>query len=236
MIDTASKARFIRQFFNKVILLGDSDFSRNAYFLKFFSGMRFEVLPFNPQQRFVSNEKFVRDAQVLVGGTTHNLCDERPSYLYSDFIEYFRSNTYHFLRSQIVKLEDPRILKLTSTFEAQKGIGHSKYYSVDLPSLMRSVRFVAYGDELSGAPAISNLEGIACGCIAFMSEEAVKGLPLVKGIHYCPLPLDLNVFLQVLDDLDSIDYEIGFVERGQFHDVFYRFVTSQCGKFFGSNV
>ena len=236
MIDTAAKASFVRQFSGKVVLLGDSDFSSNGYLLKYFSGIPFEVLPFNPQKRFVSDGNLSRKCVVLVGGTTHNLSAERPSYLYADFINYFMSDSYHYLRRLLADVDNPRLVRSTSTFQNQKVAAHDKYYSVDLPSLMRSVMFVAYGDEISGAPAISNLEGIACGCIAFMSDEAVSGLPLVKGVHYYSFPPDLSSFLQLLDGLNVINFEESFVERCKFSDKFHRFTLSQCDKIFGNNI
>jgi hypothetical protein len=203
-IRTREKVENIAKLRN-VILVADSDLTRNTYFQHFFPhSPPLLCLPFAVESRFrvilpVEN----RTSKCGATGSFHDLMSEEPRVYYKDFIEFFHTNTYHPVR----KLLYHRRAELSSWLECRispfreaGGIGsafgrlrqwlkldvaQTEYFSFDIVDFYNQHRFAIVGEELSGAPAVGFFEAMACGCVMLGAAGGYyNGLGLKPGTHY----------------------------------------------------
>lgn len=228
MIRTAEKVGNLLKIKTCVTLLGDSDFTRNPYYIKYFGQGRFsfEILPFRPGDRFCLNvSSHKRENRVFSGGTIHNLELEKPAAFYEDFREFFRVNAYHTVRPYLIdKQLDFLDIDQGKWTEQAKSPNGGDYFKRDLVETFNRYRAVIYGSELSGAPSISNFEAICCGAIAFIDREYIAGLPLIEGVdflhineHSDDIGEELARRLKALDEMGANQKnEVSFRERFDF--------------------
>lgn len=205
-IRTREKAKNIAQLPN-VLLHADSDLASNPYFRKFFPGRSVEiVLPFAVGRRFSSKEPLsTRSRKCAATGSFHNLLEEEPGFYYRDFIDFFKSTTYHPIRKLIyenrAQLADWLECRV-SPFRETKGrtrllhrlrrlfkldAVQSKYFSFDIVKFYNQHAFAIVGEELSGAPAVGFFEAMACGCVMLgQTGGYYDGLGLQAGRHFLP--------------------------------------------------
>jgi len=190
MIRTSEKARNLSILdANKVTLLGDSDFSDNEYFRRYFPIYSLDLLPFCPARRFKNNFRFRVDG-IYAGGTIHDLSTESPPEYYSDFIGFFKCNSYHTVREFVQSMSLPLLSVNQSSWADQKKQPNNSYFKADLVEVFNEYKFVLYGTELSGAPSISSIEAMFCGSIALLDRDSIRGLPFKEGVHYLHIDED----------------------------------------------
>ena len=207
---------------NNVWLSGDSDIKDNPYFKEFFPwyDKEFVVQPFCVAPRFSNSTDFDgRNNICIAAGSFHNLDDEIPAYKYSDFIGFFKTNTYHPIRKIIFdnKGSCSLIKSIVSPYRsnAKKGIikkfidhfmiSQKAYFKIDLVKEYNEHKFAVIGEELSGFPALGAFEAMACGAILIGLSESYKGM----GFNFqdCCVEHDnsINSILNAMDEINSLD-------------------------------
>lgn len=203
-IRTREKAGNIAKL-SSATLIADSDLSRNDYFKNFFpNASTMLVLPFAVDDRFRSTRPFERRSNKCAAtGSFHDLEKELPREYYSDFISFFRSDTYHPVRKLLYsrraelsnwlecRISPFRELKgSNSLFARLRGflrldVLQTEYFSFDIVDFYNQFRFAIVGEELSGAPAVGFFEAMACGCVMLGAIGSYyDGLGLKAGVHY----------------------------------------------------
>ncbi|MEM6231174.1 hypothetical protein [Shewanella scandinavica] len=208
MINTSEKASLLKSYQDKVFLLADCDFSSNSYFIKYFSWYKRPLItiPFIVKNRFVNRHNYRRN-KILLSGTVHNLFEEKPEYLYTDFISHFNCSSYHLLRSSSVIQNLKYIDNKTVPFRDASGSGSQKdYFKVDLVDLLNGYQYVCYDSELSGALALSSMEAIACGTVPFLSSSSIKGLELHGKFNFVEFNGSIDDFVQKADFVINSGY------------------------------
>lgn len=190
---------------SNAVLTADSDLTRNPYFRHFFPhSPPLLVVPFAVGDRFaVMRPLDERSAKCAASGSFHDLAREFPSEYYRDFINFFRTDTYHPVRKLLYRRQteladwlDCRI----SLYREMNGknsviarlrrllgldIVQTEYFSFDIVEYYNRHRFAIVGEELSGAPAIGFFEAMACGCVMLgATGNYYDGLGLEPGVHY----------------------------------------------------
>lgn len=237
-IRTKEKAENILKLKAPITLLGDSNFSQNSYYLKYFQKKKinFEILPFRPDNRFfLKDSSSPRLRRLYSGGTTHQLQLEKPKNFYEDFRTFFGVNAYHTVRPYLLN-HKLNFLDVSQTpwSDQAKMIRVNSHFKNDLVGVFNRYLAVTYGSELSGAPSISNLEAICCGAIALIDKKYVEGLPLIEGIdfihideHAKNIQKELKkAFELLLKRLPNLQNTITFRERFDF------FLNQQIEKIF----
>tara|TARA_B110000459_G_scaffold157126_1_gene172019 strand:- start:101 stop:1285 length:1185 start_codon:yes stop_codon:yes gene_type:complete len=217
-ISTSLKSENMEKLDN-IFLAADSDFRDNLYFKSYFSWYKkaFLVLPFAVSGRFNAQQEFEsRSDKIVATGSFHDLEKEPNSYLYRDFIQAFKIDTYHPLRKEIYysreELEGVINTKISPYRDyAQSRLGRfigffniaqKSYFSIDLVDLYNGHKLAVVGEEVSGAPALGALEAMACGCVLIASPQYLAGLGLEEGRHYLPYDGSLADLLLLKDGLD----------------------------------
>ncbi len=203
-IRTREKAGNIAKLRNAV-LSTDSDLSQNPFFRHFFPHPpSLLVTPFAVGERFAPRQPLEhRSIKCAATGSFHNLKEEFPREYYRDFVDFFRTDTYHPVR----KLLYERRVELAAWLECRISpyremegkngflaglrrllgidIAQTEYFSFDIAEFYNKHRFAVVGEELSGAPAIGFFEAMACGCVMLgASGNYYDGLGLVPDVHY----------------------------------------------------
>ncbi|MEY8216045.1 MAG: hypothetical protein RPR97_16365 [Colwellia sp.] len=207
MISTSMKASLIKKFKGKCALLGDVDLTDNSYYQLYFDeGYKFLVVPFQVSERFQNKNKNNEDRSdnVLVSGTVHNLANEEPKEYYSDFISHFKTDSYHEVRSYFSQNTVDGVDSRVSLFREGKSSLQSQYFKIDLVSLLNTYNFVCYDNELSGAPAITTLESIACGCVPLVKLGSLKGLKLENKFHFIEYEGSIDSVLSLIYSLNDV--------------------------------
>jgi hypothetical protein len=203
-IRTREKADNIAKLPN-ACLVADSDLSHNKYFQNFFpQSLPILVLPFVVNERFVVKRPLAdRDTKCAATGSFHDLTKEVPHDYYRDFIEFFRTDTYHPIRKMLYQhreqLSDWLECRISPYRETtgKSSIGaklpillrldvlQAEYFSFNIVDFYNEHRFAIVGEELSGAPAIGFFEAMACGCVMLGAKGGFyDGLDLELGTHY----------------------------------------------------
>lgn len=201
-ISTAEKAANLRNLRN-ARLAGDSDISANPYFRAFFGwySAPFVVLPFAVAPRFQVRKPFCeRQAKCLATGSFHNLEMEVPAYKYRDFMDFFRTNTYHPLRKLVYENAKALADVVVCHVSPYRGdivararlkrwlryfsVSQKSYFALDIVDLYNRYRFATVGEEASGFPALGAFEAMACGALLVAQPSAYAGLPLQPERHF----------------------------------------------------
>jgi hypothetical protein len=203
-IRTQEKAENIAKLRN-VVLHADSDHRNNAYFRHFFPDTQsLLVLPFAVSNRFTAKTPAIqRSKKCAATGSFHNLEVEAPYVYYRNFIEFFRTDTYHPVRklllehrSELISWLECRISlyremtnkrRLNARLYTSLGLDvvQADYFSFNIADFYNGHLFAIVGEELSGAPAIGFFEAMACGCVMLGAEGSFyDGLGLRPGVHY----------------------------------------------------
>ena len=200
-INTREKAECIRSLRN-YWLAGDNQITKNEYFNYFFPDYEkpFLIIPFSVAPRFrVLSEWGRRSPLCIAMGTVHNLKYELPSVLYKDFRDFFKLDTYHPIRREILNVMDTdnfqiNINEITyDTFDKSRKISllikilkkriQRKYFSLELPEIYNSFKFSIVGEEASGFIALGSLEAAACGSIPIINSECLGGTFIENSPH-----------------------------------------------------
>ena len=189
------------------LLHSDSDHAGNPFFQRFFSGRKIDiVLPFAVGRRFApTRPQSERSLKCAATGSFHNLLHEEPALYYRDFMEFFRTTTYHPVRkllyenrAELLDWLDCRVSPYRENRErvwllarlrqaARLDAVQSKYFSFDIVEFYNEHMFAIVGEEISGAPAIGFFEAMACGCVMLGQRGSYyDGLGLEAGTHYLP--------------------------------------------------
>ena len=205
-IRTREKAENIAKLKN-VWLHVDSDLRKNAYFQYFFPNPPpMLVLPFAVSLRFSSKRPFAeRSAKCAATGTFHDLRTEMPHAYYRDFIDFFKTNTYHPVRKLLFQHRSEISDWLTSRISLyresassnklgarlrrffQLDVTQADYFSFDIVDFYNQHRFAIVGEELSGSPAVGFFEGMGCGNVMLGQRGSFyDGLGLEPNVHYLP--------------------------------------------------
>jgi hypothetical protein len=234
MLDSENKARKIRDLFPDAGLLADSDLSENAFFKSLFpKKKKVKILPFTPQVRFQTNirknVKIIKPV-VLIGGTIPDLTRGADYKLTEYFRKQLKADNYHHLRSELKSMTDSRFVDLRKKKDSIERLGvmsnmsDADYY----PVMFRNARFCCFGDERSGAVAISNLEAMVCGTLPFITGGALHNYPLEENIHYVNCPSEIDQFIDWLgenfQELNNV-FERGYEARLMSYDKLSRFVN-----------
>jgi hypothetical protein len=180
--------------------MADADFSNNLYFKKNFPHIiPFYVIPFQVSERFVNKKsKSERSNKVLVGGTVHDLKNETQIEYYESFMSFFNSHSYHYIRDYFLNNHHELVDSKVYPFRINGSTYQKEYFKMNIVDLLNSYRFVCYDMELSGAPAITTLEAIACGCIPIVEKGSLLGLEMEGKFDYLEFNKDLG-FLEFLN-------------------------------------
>ena len=199
-------------------LAGDSDVSQNAYFKHFFPWYNQKVIDvsFAVAPRFeVRKEMQDREFACVATGTFHNLEDETPIEYYTDFMTFFKTNTYHPVRKMVFENKGelaPTIACQVAAYRKQsKGnvltrfinhffVSQKKYFRIDIVELYNSYAFSMVGEEASGFPALGSLESMGAGCVLFAQPEFYGGLGINPGEHFLPYDGDVFKVKQMIDE------------------------------------
>lgn len=205
-IRTREKAENIANLRN-VCLHVDSDLSKNTYFQSFFPNPSpMLVLPFAVSKRFFQKRPLEeRSAKCAATGTFHNLQNEMPHAYYRNYIDFFKTNTYHPVRKLLYQHRTEISDWLTCRISPyRETIGDNKfsarlrrllrldvvqadYFSFDIVDFYNQHRYAIVGEELSGAPAVGFFEGMACGNVMLGQRGSFyDGLGLEPNVHYLP--------------------------------------------------
>lgn len=206
-IRTSEKAGNIAKLGN-AHLISEANLLQNSYFQHFFpKAPLVSVVPFAVSNRFVVKRPLAeRDAKCAATGSFHNLNEEEPRAYYRDFIDFFKTDTYHPVRKMLYRqraeLSDwltSRISPYRELKNSSKSAGallrnllrldvvQSEYFSFDIVEFYNQHRFAIVGEELSGAPAVGFFEAMACGCVTLGQRGAYyTGLGLEPNLHYLP--------------------------------------------------
>jgi hypothetical protein len=203
-ISTAEKARNIKLLKN-VILTSEVDLNVSKYFcFHFGKKYKFIVLPFEVNPNFYKFNNFSkREKSCAASGTFHNLKREISNYLYQDFLDFFKTDTYHPIRKKIYYLQAllagsivSRISRYRSeSFYKDKfifvsflkffDVSQKSYFRFDMNKFYNSHLFAVSGEELSGCPTIGSFEAMASGAAVFLSKAySYRPLGLRAGVHY----------------------------------------------------
>ena len=203
-IRTGEKAGNIEKLRN-AHLVSEGDLSQNPYFQHFFSKKLVSVVPFAISDRFTMERPLAeRDAKCAATGSFHNLNEEEPFVYYREFIEFFKTDTYHPVRKMLHQHREELSGWLTSRmspYRETKGnsksigallrnllrldVAQSEYFSFDMVDFYNQHQFAIVGEELSGAPAVGFFEAMACGCVTLGQRGAYyNGLGLEPNVHY----------------------------------------------------
>lgn len=97
--------------------------------------------------------------------------DSNVSYIYQG---YFKSN-----------IKDPKFIKYLKTLYNNSHVRQSKYTKFDMVSKFNEYRMFVRPEELAGIPSVNVIEGMACGCLYFGSNNKMYSpLGLKEGEHY----------------------------------------------------
>ncbi len=203
-IRTEEKANNIASLQN-VHLVADSDIRENPYFQRFFpAGGRIIVVPFAINGRFRASKPLSERAGICAAtGSFHNLSEEFPALYYRDFMDFYRSDTYHPVRKLLYFAKDEiaswltcrispyREMKVRAPILARAmtwlrlDIQQAQYFSFDIVTLYNNHKFAIVGEELSGCPAVGFFEAMACGCVMLGHQGSFyKGLGLEANVNY----------------------------------------------------
>lgn len=204
-IRTSEKAGNIAKLGN-ARLISEANLLQNTYFQHFFpKAPPVSVVPFAVSDRFVVKRPLAeRDAKCAATGSFHNLNEEEPLAYYRDFIDFFKTDTYHPVRKMLywqrAELSDwltSRMSPYRELKDSSKSAGallrnllrldvvQSEYFSFDIVEFYNQHRFAIVGEELSGAPAVGFFEAMACGCVTLGQRGTYyNGLGLEPNVHY----------------------------------------------------
>jgi hypothetical protein len=185
-----------------LILAGDSDVSEHPYFKHYFSWYKkpLMLVPFAVAERFHVRKAFnERSDKIVAMGTFHNYKEERPAWVYKDYMDFFQTTTLHPARKLIFDhLQNlPMIESRISPYRPPKkgfikqllnrlNVSQAKYFSIDIVDLYNQHKFAVIGEEASGFPALGAFEALACGCVYIGQPDYYRGLGLEAGLHYAP--------------------------------------------------
>ncbi len=228
---TSEKARNIKLLGN-VILTSEADLNSSKFFRRYFGDeYKFIVLPFEVNTNFYKINNYSKRLKLCAAtGTFHNLNRELSSYLYRDFINFFKTDTYHPIRKKIYYLQkllpDLIISKISKyrseTFYKNKfnffgflklfDVAQKAYFKFDMNRFYNRHVFAISGEELSGCPTIGSFEAMASGAVVFLSKKYnYRSLGLRAGIHYigydgslADLILKINFFRNKKNILENI--------------------------------
>jgi hypothetical protein len=144
-----------------------------------------------------------RARSCAASGTFHNLKREISNYLYQDFLDFFKTDTYHPIRKKIFYLQAllagsivSRISRYRSeSFYKDKfifvnflkffDVSQKSYFRFDMNKFYNSHLFAVSGEELSGCPTVGSFEAMASGAAVFLSKTySYRPLGLRAGVHY----------------------------------------------------
>ena len=192
---------------NNLYLAGDSNILKNKYFKTFFDwyDKSFVVLPFAISERWEKRIPFNDRKKFLIAtGTVHDLKNEKPKYLYEDFLNISGLNYYH--PTRIEAHEICKELGFTSYVNQYRGnksnlfslffkrliISQKKYFSIDLTKEYNKHNFAIVGEEWSGFPALGAFEAIACGAVLIGDSSKYVDTGLKEDLHYIPIDKNLT--------------------------------------------
>ena len=187
-----------------VRLVADSDIRENPYFQNFFpADGRIVVLPFAINARFRASKPLSERPGICAAtGSFHNLNEEFPKPFYRDFMDFFRSDTYHPVRKILYYAKDEIAVWLTckvSYYHEKKtrvsvfakaltwlglDIQQTEYFSFNIVDFYNGHKFAIVGEELSGFPAVGFFEAMACGCVMLGQQGFYEGLGLEANVQY----------------------------------------------------
>ncbi|HBM90793.1 MAG TPA: hypothetical protein DD400_02815 [Rhodospirillaceae bacterium] len=195
-VNTAIKAHNLNRIPN-LSLWSESDLQNNPYFQNFFGWYKKPVIvvPFCVAPRFSLPEKQKeRDKKCVATGSFHFLPDEKPRCVYEDFMRFFGTTNYHFVRSDLYQRRaQPRIKEninvLSAPYREKKsslsnwsqrilGAGQKNYFAIDIVDVYQTHLFAVVGEERSGNPGIGIFEAMACGAIPIIKTSCYEGLGL----------------------------------------------------------
>jgi hypothetical protein len=203
-IRTKEKANNIASLQN-VCLVADSDIRGNSYFQRFFPADRpIIVLPFAINGRFAPRKALSERRGICAAtGSLHNLNEELPKSYYRDFLDFYKSDTYHPVRKVLYSAKDELANWLTCRISLYREMDtraaalarvmrwwrldmqQTEYFSFDIVDFYNNHKFAIVGEELSGFPAVGSFEAAACGCVMLGQEGLFyKGLGLKANVDY----------------------------------------------------
>ncbi len=203
-IRTKEKANNIASLQN-VCLVADSDIRESPYFQRFFPADRpIIVLPFAINGRFAPRKALSERRGICAAtGTFHNLNEELPKSYYRDFLDFYKSDTYHPVRKVLYSAKDELSSWLTCRISPYREMDaraaplarvmrwlrldmlQTKYFSFDIVDFYNNHKFAIVGEELSGFPVVGFFEAMACGCVMLGQEGSFyKGLGLRANVDY----------------------------------------------------
>ncbi len=185
------------------LIIGEGQLDQNALYKKFMGEQPFYLLPFALRERYRSFTPFQsRKAKCFAFGTK-----SRTNNMYHKaFNETFQANYLHKLREEIyykreeVKEEIDNFIfdweewrdhrpknryeKFKRALEKYIGNERKRFFSFDIVQKYNEYQTFVSPEEESGAPPISFMEGMACGCAYFGRPEFYTGYQMVAGEHF----------------------------------------------------
>lgn len=221
MVHTEKKLSFVRKYVRKSTLMADSNIETNKLFLAYAGSLRacdFLLLPFVPNERFRYYKSPVHRefSKIFATGTWHKLTKKLDGADAS--IDIFKKTSHHFLRKEIADKCPPWVDDGQGDFRLQKGLRNRNYFDRDLVATFNQYASIVCGDELSGAPAISNFEAMCCGALPIVYESNYRGLGLQKGVHYLAHDGSMKG-LQRAFNLVTENFSIGLSRRVHVRDL-----------------
>lgn len=203
-IRTGEKAKNI-QSLTGVIYATESDLRQNSYFLNYFpADAKLIVLPFAVNERFVCKKPVAeRASKCAATGSFHNLTEETPHAYYQEYLNFFRTDTYHPVRKLLherqldfSKLIDVRVsryreksrnagllAKLAMMFGYDAA--QTEYFSFDIVDFYNDHQLAIIGEEAAGLPTVGFFEAMASGCVVLGQRGHFYDLlGLEPGVHY----------------------------------------------------
>ncbi len=188
---------------NNSLMIGEVDLKRNALYQKHMGDTPFYILPFVLRKRYQSTTDFYkRKAKCLACGTKSQILPQ----VHREFYELFQCDYLHQLRWEFFEKKqeiEPWIESLIFDFyelkdykpktkidklmmQVKKKIGNDRkhFFSFDIVKKYNEYQMFVSPEEESGAPSISFIEGMACGCCYFGKADIYTELGMVAGVHY----------------------------------------------------
>lgn len=186
------------------LLVAENDLSVNSkYYQKYFEGVAgtFYHLPYVASSRFQNRVAFDERSNKLgvTGSITYKLQDP-------EFLRFFGQSELQPMRRKLYEQRDRlssqidchifdldesrRLLEASSNgveaeIEAKVKAAQRNYYSTDIVAFFNSYMMFAVPEEVCDLPAISFIEGMACGAAYFgIDDPMYRSIGMVPGFNY----------------------------------------------------
>lgn len=202
--ETEKICSFIRAL-DHVLIMSEVNLQKNLLYQKCMGLEPFYILPFVLRPRYQSTTSFLaRKAKCLACGTKSKICKE----LHKEFHEVFQATYLHKLREEFCEkrkeiapwietlvfdynelqdyIPDSKLDQLLLKIRKKIGNDRRQFFSFDIVKKYNEYQMFVSPEEESGAPSISFIEGMACGCCYFGRPEIYIELGMVPEVHFVP--------------------------------------------------